>query len=83
MILAANLHYYYYNSYYYYVPAKIKHEEEFTTILEPKNHPSLLLLVSLSRSPLSLMLTTSSTSSLSAHFGFKAFIPRVVLLQLL
>ena len=66
MILAANLHYYYYyNSYYYYVPAKIKHEEEFTTILEPKNHPSLLLLVSLSRSPLSLMLTTSSTSSIS------------------
>ena len=39
MILAANLHHYD-SLYYYYVPAKIKHEEEFTTILEPpkKNH---------------------------------------------
>ena len=33
MILAANLHHYD-SYYYYYVPAKIKHEEEFTTILE-------------------------------------------------
>ena len=52
MILAANLHHY--DSYYYYdVPAKIKHEEEFTTILEtpPKKPIGLHFALSVMKRP--------------------------------